>query len=238
MVDKKRQIKQSEIIFTDHERVILFAVINVFWGVARQGRCNARDHRRDGLDNLTMAIGTNHNRAEGQYYINTQKLYREGPTQRTVLWLEWAWEGWRPSLTAATEQEQHCWWPISLDNIYRTLVPQQLSGCVYVEWAFQRVAQISRQLSVCHASGISSAGMGKYRQATLIPWQLSICLQHGEETRARPSGEATWAFLTGMEQPPAISATSPIGEERESQASRPYGTPLVDLKQMLEGDVP
>ena len=41
-----------------------------------------------------------------------------------------------------------------------------------------------------------------------------------------------------MEQPLAISPTSPTGEERELQASHPYGTPLVDLKHMLEGDVP
>ena len=41
-----------------------------------------------------------------------------------------------------------------------------------------------------------------------------------------------------MEQPLAESPTSPTREERELQSSRPYGTPLVDLKQMLEGDVP
>ena len=40
-----------------------------------------------------------------------------------------------------------------------------------------------------------------------------------------------------MEQPLAESPTSPTREERELQVSRPYGTPLVDLKQMLEGDV-
>ena len=78
--------------------------------------------------------------------------------------------------------------------------------------------------------------MGKYGQAALIPWQLSICLQHGEETRAHSSGEATWAFLTGMEQPLAGSPTSSTREKRELQVSRPYGTQLVDLKQMFEGD--
>ena len=41
-----------------------------------------------------------------------------------------------------------------------------------------------------------------------------------------------------MEQPIAVPPTSPIREEREPQASRPYGMPLVDLRQMLEGDVP
>ena len=41
-----------------------------------------------------------------------------------------------------------------------------------------------------------------------------------------------------MEQPLAESPTSPTREDRELQASRPYGTPLVDLKQMLEGDIP
>ena len=41
-----------------------------------------------------------------------------------------------------------------------------------------------------------------------------------------------------MEQPLAVPPTSPTREERELQASRHYGTPLVDLRQMLEGDVP
>ena len=41
-----------------------------------------------------------------------------------------------------------------------------------------------------------------------------------------------------MEQPLAESPTSPTREEKELQVSRPYGTPLVDLRQMLEGDVP
>ena len=38
-----------------------------------------------------------------------------------------------------------------------------------------------------------------------------------------------------MGQPLAIS---PTRKERELQASRPYGMPLVDLKQLLEGDIP
>ena len=41
-----------------------------------------------------------------------------------------------------------------------------------------------------------------------------------------------------MEQALAESPTSPTREERELQASHPYGMPLVDLKQMLEGDIP
>ena len=41
-----------------------------------------------------------------------------------------------------------------------------------------------------------------------------------------------------MEQPLAESPTSPTREERELQASRPYFTSLVDLKQILEGDIP
>ena len=79
--------------------------------------------------------------------------------------------------------------------------------------------------------------MGNYGQAALIPWQLSICLQHGEETGVHSSAETTWAFLTEMEQPIAESPTSPTREERELQASHPYGTPLVELKQMLDGDI-
>ena len=42
----------------------------------------------------------------------------------------------------------------------------------------KRVSQIPRQLSVCLASGISSAHMGDWGQATLDLWQLSVCLQH------------------------------------------------------------
>ena len=41
-----------------------------------------------------------------------------------------------------------------------------------------------------------------------------------------------------MEQPLAESPTSPTREVRELQVSFPYGTPQVDLRQMLEGDVP
>ena len=41
-----------------------------------------------------------------------------------------------------------------------------------------------------------------------------------------------------MEQPLAAPPTFPTREEREPQASRPYGMPLLDLRQMLEGDVP
>ena len=41
-----------------------------------------------------------------------------------------------------------------------------------------------------------------------------------------------------MEQPLAEPPTSPTREETELQASRPYGMPLVDLKQMLEVDIP
>ena len=41
-----------------------------------------------------------------------------------------------------------------------------------------------------------------------------------------------------MEQPLAEPPTSPTREETELQTSRPYGMPLVDLKQMLEVDIP
>ena len=61
----------------------------------------------------------------------------------------------------------------------------------------------------------------------------SSCIT-GEETRAHSSVEATWAFLTGIEQPLAESSTR---EEKRTAASRPYGTPQVDLRHMLEGDV-
>ena len=38
----------------------------------------------------------------------------------------------------------------------------------------------------------------------------------------------------GIEQPPA---ESPTREGKRTAASRPYGTPQVDLRHMLEGDV-
>ena len=38
-----------------------------------------------------------------------------------------------------------------------------------------------------------------------------------------------------MEQPPA---ESPTREGKRTAVSRPYGTPQVDLRHMLEGDVP
>ena len=38
-----------------------------------------------------------------------------------------------------------------------------------------------------------------------------------------------------MEQP---QTESPTREEKRTAASRPYGTPQVDLRHMLEGDVP
>ena len=94
--------------------------------------------------------------------------------------------------------------------------------------------QIPQQLSVCHASVISSACMGKCGKATLIMLQLSVCLQHGEETRAHSSG----GFCKGMEQPLGVPPISPTREEREPQVCHPYGMPLVDLRHMLEGDVP
>ena len=56
-----------------------------------------------------------------------------------------------------------------------------------------------------------------------------------EETRAHSSSEATLALVTGMEQP---LAESPTREGKRTAASHPYGTPKVDLRHMLEGDVP
>ena len=46
------------------------------------------------------------------------------------------------------------------------------------------------------------------------------------------------SFCKEMAQPLAVPPTSPTREEREPQASRPYAMPLVDLRQILEGDIP
>ena len=73
--------------------------------------------------------------------------------------------------------------------------------------------QIPRQLSVCHTSGISSAHMGNCGQATHLLWHYQSACSTGEETRAHSSGEATWAFLTGMEQ---LLAESPTREGKRT----------------------
>ena len=41
--------------------------------------------------------------------------------------------------------------------------------------------------------------------------------------------------MTGMEQP---LSESPTREGKRTAANRPYGTPQVDLRHMLQGDVP
>ena len=66
-----------------------------------------------------------------------------------------------------------------------------------------------------------------------------INLLAARERRPEPSQVVKpLELFKGMEQPLEESPTSPTREERELQASCPYGTPLVDLRQMLEGDVP
>ena len=57
----------------------------------------------------------------------------------------------------------------------------------------------------------------------------------GERSRAHSSGETTRPFITGMEHP---LAESPTREGKRTAVSRRYGTPQVDLRHMLEGDVP
>ena len=43
-MDKKRQIKWSEIIFTDHERANNILYKQMFSAGAQRGWCDARDH--------------------------------------------------------------------------------------------------------------------------------------------------------------------------------------------------
>ena len=68
---------------------------------------------------------------------------------------------------------------------------------------------------------------------TCVSYQ-SAC-STGEETRAHSSGEATSAFLTGIGQPLAESLTR---EGKRTAASCPYGTSQVDLRHVLEEDIP
>ena len=84
-----------------------------------------------------------------------------------------------------------------------------------VEWALER--QIQRQLSVCHASGISSARMGKCGQAMPVLWQLSICFQHRRGHQSPLKWWSHLSFCKGIEQPLAESPT----REGKRTASKP-----------------
>ena len=72
-------------------------------------------------------------------------------------------------------------------------------------------------------------------QAMLDLWQLSVCLQHRREDQSPLKWWSHLSFLTGIEQP---LAESPTREGKRIAASHLYGMPQVDLRHMLEGDVP
>ena len=76
--------------------------------------------------------------------------------------------------------------------------------------------------------------MGDEARQCLTCGSYQSACSTGEESRAHSSGEATWAFVTGIQQP---LAEFPNREGKRTAASRPYGTPQVDLRHMLEGDV-
>ena len=140
------------------------------------------------------------------------RVNREGLMQRTVLLLQWGMERARCQVQhCLLNQGQQGWGPKWAYNCYTTLAPQQMSRCFRVDL---ESSQIPWQLSVFLASEISSALMGDCGQATLDLWQIPVCLQHRVDSRAPSSGEATWAFVPGMEQP---LAESPTREERELQ---------------------
>ena len=107
-----------------------------------------------------------------------------------------------------------------------------------IEWASKEWHKSLDEYEFQFARGtLQHAWESAARQRLFCGSFLSAC-STGEETRANSSGEATMSFCKGMEQPLAESPTTPTREERELQASRRYGTPQVDLRQMLEGDVP
>ena len=64
-----------------------------------------------------------------------------------------------------------------------------------------------------------------------------ICLLAAQERRPEPTQvvKPLEPFLTGIEQLLAESAT---WEGKRTAASRPYGMPQVEIRHVLEGDVP
>ena len=181
---------------------------------ARRGWRDARDHWADGLDKLTMAIGTNYNRAEGQYYINTQKLYREGPTQRTVLWLEWALRRWKAQFDSS-------YWSrtarLMANKCWQCLQDSRATAIIWmrIEWELESSSNSTTIISLSRKWNFFST-YGKVRPGNAYSVSVINLLAARRGDQSLLKCEATWAFLTGMEQPPAISPTSPTREERES----------------------
>ena len=101
-----------------------------------------------------------------------------------------------------------------------------------VEWALESITNptINYQFFMQVGSLQHTWESGARQRLSCISYQ-SAC-STGEETRAHSSGEATWAFVTGMEQP---LAESPTRKGRRIASEPSLWPPLVDLRQMLDG---
>ena len=164
----------------------------------------------------------------------SRRVNREGLTQRTVLLLQWGMERARcPVEQHLLRQEQQGWGPEWAYNCNTTLAPQQLSRCFRVGLKQCRKSN-DNYLFVSQVGFLPHAWESAARQR-LTCGSYQSAFTTGEETRAHSSSEATWAFVTGMEQPLAESLTR---EGKRTAGSCPCGTPQVDLRHMLEGDVP
>ena len=106
-----------------------------------------------------------------------------------------------------------------------------------IEWTLESNANSTTIISMSHKWNLFST-YGKVRpgSAYSVAYINLLAARRGDQSPLK-----WWSHLSfckGMEQPLTVPPTSPTREEREPQASRPDGTPLVDLKQMLEGDIP
>ena len=108
---------------------------------------------------------------------------------------------------------------------------------MHVEWALESNANSTTIISLSRKWNLFSTH-GKVWPDNACPVtviNLLAARERGSELTQVVKPLELDFFLTGMEQP---LAESPTRDERELQASCPYGTPLVDLRHMLEGDVP
>ena len=161
------------------------------------------------------------------------RVSRKGLTQHTVLLLQWGTERARcPVQQCLLSQVQQGWGPKWAYNCYTTIAPQQISRCFRVGFRECRKSHVNYQY-VSQVGSLRHAWESAARQRLTYGSYQSTC-NTGEETRAHSSGEVTWAYVTGMEQP---LAESPTREGKRTAVSHPYGTPKVDLRHMLEGDI-
>ena len=170
------------------------------------------------------------NKADGRILTMSRRVNREGLTRRTVLLLQWGTERARcPVQHWLLNQAQQGRWPNELTIATRLSHHSKCQDAFRVGYRECRKSHANYQL-VSQVGFLQHAWESAARQHLICGSYQSAC-STGDETRAHSSGEATWAFATEKEQPPA---ESPTREEKRTAASRPYGTPQVDLRHMLD----